>query len=413
MASITLVVCALFAGWRHGVAERRATSALAAPTHTPASPSVIREALPLASKPDHSPSAPPAAAGESRPAADPLERVLPHEQPLQRLAFTRYRLAWLEGEHLSVRRSGDMQEVARVSAPGAQNVVAMVGGGFLVLGRDRVLRLSGTDKRAERFARAPRLGPTTLLASSQNAEQFWLYYEGIPRLPMFDLASEPRGDPAAGVGPSLPALGFIELSDFDRRALLHFGDGSMVYTSETGLARIDAEGHRQRLPLPELAGKVWRLARAVRWDQVWAATQQHLYRIEARPPARIIDRIELPPHPLALTSAGRDLALLSIESVSDDSAALRVDVYTLRAEGLIHRRVLRFEDHPARADAGAPALFLPELALAPGAEVVAAAGFGLHIYDWGTGQELYPRREVGVPGRVNTVSTQNLAPTAP
>ncbi len=401
ITSIGLLVCAVVAGWRQGVAERMA----ALPTDGSSAPTaVIREALPLgpaSARPDAGAKAAlKTAAREATPPPDPVDRVLPHEQPLQRLAFTRYRLAWLDGDELSVRRLGDMQEVARIAAHGAQNVVGLVGGGFLSLGRDRIQRLSGVEKRAERFARAPRLGPTTLLPSSQNAEQFWLYYEGIPRLPSFDLAADPIFDPAAGVGPSLPVLDFTELVGFDRRALLAFGDGSLVYTTSDGLARLDPERRRERLPLAEIAGRVWRLVRTVRQDQVWAATAHHLYRIEARAPARVLERIELPPHPLALASAGRELALLSIEDVLDESASLRVDVYTLRAEGAAHRRVLRFEDYPARTrgDAGASAPFLPEVALAPSGELVAAAGFGLHVYDWGTGRQLYP---------------QNLAPGAP
>lgn len=406
VTSIALVVCAVVAGWRQGVAERMPALPKdgSAP---PAGAHVVREALPLGpglqselgSRPDSGTAAALPGGAEAAPPPDPVDRVLPHEQPLQRIAFTRYRLAWLDGDELSVRRLGDMQEVARIAAHGAQNVVALVGGGFLSLGRDRIQRVSGVEKRAERFARAPRLGPTTLLPSSQNAEQFWLYYEGIPRLPLFDLASEPIADPAAGVGPSLPPLEFTELAGFDRRALLGFGDGSMLYTTAEGLARIDPERRRERLPLSEIAGRVWRLARSVRQDQVWAATAQHLYRIEARAQARIIERLELPPHPLALASAGRELALLSIETVSDESAALRVDVYTSRADGAVHRRVLRFDDHPSRAGgAGLSARFLPEVALSPSGELVAAAGFGLHVYDWGSGRQLHP---------------QNLAPSTP
>lgn len=318
---------------------------------------------------------------EVRPPADPLERLLPPEHPPQRLAFSRYRLAALIAERLVVRRLGDLEVVADVPVPDGRNVTALVGGGFLVLGRDHVQRLSGIERRAELLPRAPRLGPTTLIASAQESEQFWLHYEGIPQLAAFDLSLSP-------LGTGLPVRAFIELPESDHRALLGQGDGGFVYTTAAGLARIDAGGRHEMLPAPELGGQVWRLARTARRDQVWAATLQHVYRVGVRGAATVLERRELPPHPLALASSASGLGVLSVEGRSERALRLRIDVFPRGSEEV---HVLRFDAGPEeRPDGGAGASFAPELALAPERDLLAVHGYGLHIFDWRRQRRLYP-----------------------
>lgn len=341
--------------------------------------------------------APPQAARyatETRAPADPLDRMLPPEHPPQRLAFSAYRLAVLSGERLVVRRLGDLQIVADFEVPDARNVAPLVGGGFLVAGRDHVQRLSGIERRPELLPRAPRLGPTTLITSTRESEQFWMHYEGISALAAFDLGLRP-------IGPSLRATAFQELPEFDHRALLALGDGAVIYTTDSGLARIDAEGRREVLSLPELGGQVWRLARAARLDQVWAATLHHLYRVGVRGAASLLERRELPARPLAMASSGRDLAVLAIESLVDGRARLRVDVLSRNAE---EPRVLRFDASPEAApDAGPQSPFAPEVAVAPDRSLLAVHGFGLHVFDWARGRRLYPPEP----------DAQNLAPPPP
>jgi hypothetical protein len=268
-----------------------------------------------------------------------------------------------------------------------------VGGGFLLAGRDHVFRLSGLDARPELFARAPRLGPTAILPSNQEAEQFWLFYQGISKLPQLDLA-EP---PVAGY---LPVTSWLDLSDFDRRALLGFGDGSMVYTVPDGLRRIDSEGRREHLPAPELAGRVWALARARRRDQVWAMTPHHAYLVTARGTAETVARIELQPRAVAVASRASELAVLSVESVDDEVFRLRIDVYS-SANAL---RLLRFNARPAPSgDAGAEAALEPEMAWSASGDLLAVSAFGLHVFDW--------RREVSVFPPAS--GAQKLAPAPP
>lgn len=359
----------------------------AGPTGASAAPTELTR--PLRTSADLLPGTTP---GEA-PAHSPADFINPPDHPSQRLAFSRSRLAWLNRGELSVFRLGDFGLATRFPVPDARSVVPLVGGGFLIAGRDNVYRLSGADERPELFARAPRLGPTAILPSNQEAEQFWLFYQGISKLPQFDLA-EP---PVAGY---LPVTSWLELVDFDRRALLGFGDGSIVYTVPDGLRRIDSEGRREHLPAPELTGRVWALVRARRRDQVWAMTPHHAYLLTARGAAETVARIELPPRPVAVAARASELALLSVESVDDEVFRLRIDVYS----GAAAPRVLRFVARAAPdADGGTGAALEPELAWSPSGDLLAVSAFGLRVFDWRRELSLFPPAS----------GAQKLAPAPP
>lgn len=328
---------------------------------------------------------------EGRPPHDPLAELSPPDQPTQRLAFSRGRLAWLVGDELWVYRLDDFTVAAQFRAPDARNVVALTGGGFLVAGRDHVQRLSGAERRPELFPRAPRLGPTTIIASRLESEQFWLYYAGISRLPRFDLGASP-------LVASLPMLDWTELPEFDRRALLGHGDGSFVYTTPEGLRRIDVEGRREHLPHPELAGRLWALVRDGRLDHVWGASEQHLYLVHVRGRAEVVRREELAPHPVALAGEAGVVAVLFVEQLVPTAAQLRVDVYV----GDGPPRVIRFEGRaPAPADGGTAPRFEPEIALSAADGLLAVNAFGLHVHDYRRGVRKHP-----------AIAAQKLAPGA-
>jgi hypothetical protein len=337
------------------------------------------------------------ARAESRGAAelerqrDPLDQLLPPEYPSQRLAFDDRRLAWLDAEQVQLLRLGDFASLARVAVPDGRNVVALVGGGFLALGRDHVYRVSRTDRRAQLFPRAPRIGPTTLIPSLHESEQFWLHYGGLDDLPQFDLAQQ-------GLTGFLPVIGWTPLRGFDGRVVLGLGDGSVLYTVADGLRRIDVEGRPEHLPIVQVAGQIWALARAPRLDQVWAATRYHAYLLTAREQADTVERLELPPHPLALATRGPQLAVLSVESLEPEALGLRVDVFT---RGSAERHVLRFSAGPGpAADRGTAPAFVPEIALSPRGDWLAVAAYGLHVYDWRRGMRVFPQAS----------TAQNLAP---
>lgn len=331
---------------------------------------------------------------ERVPAPDPLRALAAPDAPNQRVAFSRGRLAWLRSDELWVVSLPDFALAAHFRAPGARNVVGLTGGGFLIAADDVLLRLSPLEHRPEALPRAPRLGPTTIIPSRIESEQFWLYYAGIAELPRFDLGGEPRIA-------SLPMLDWTELVDFDRRALLGLGDGSFVYTTAEGLRRIDVEGRRERLPQAELAGRVWALGRDRRLDRVWAVTEQHLYLVHVRDEARVLQRFELGPHPVALAAEGGTAAVLRVESLGTASARTVVEVFV---DGRAPPRVIRLDpDAATPGDAGLPARFLPELALSVGDGLIAAAGFGLQVHDYRRGVRVYSEEVVA----------QKLAPAAP
>jgi hypothetical protein len=323
---------------------------------------------------------------ERSPEPDPLRDLSPPDAPSQRIAFSRRRLAWLAGagragagrgaEELRVWSLDALALETRFPAPGARNVVALAGGGFLIAAADHLLRLSNAERRPELLPRAPRIGPTSIIPSRIESEQFWLYYAGISELPRFDLGGPPRIA-------SLPMLDWTELYDFDRRALLGVGDGSFVYTTPEGLRRIDVEGRRERLPHPELGERVWALGRDERLDRVWAATQRHLYLVHVRDQASVLRRFELGPHPVGLAADEGTVAVLRVESLAPAAAFAVVDVYV---DGAAPPRVVHLEPDPASdGDAGVAPRFQPEIALSAKDGLVAVCGFGLQVHDYRRG----------------------------
>jgi len=346
----------------------------------------------------------PAAAGTSSPGAphleerpqsrDPLALVEPPEHENQRLAFSRDRLAWLHGGEVRVFELPALALATVFQAPDARNLVALTGGGFLVAARDHVQRLSNGERRPELLPRAPRIGPTTIFPSRQEAEQFWLYYEGVAKLPLFDLGAPP------GVVSSLSVQSWTLLPEFDRRALLGAGDGSFVYTTPEGLRRIDVEGHTEVLPQPELAGRVWSLAADARLDRVWATTTQHLYLVHVRERAELLERHELAAHPVALASDAGQVVVLAVEAWSTSSVRLRADVYERGVKK--PRTVPLLAALPSTSDAGEHG-FRPEVAVSASGGLLAIDAFGLQIHDYRRGVRLYPPVE----------SAQKLAPSAP
>ena len=333
--------------------------------------------MPLASEPR----APPPPFDEGAPGRDPLELLSPPDHPNQRLAVSADRLAWLDGEELRVFSLPALAAVTHFRAPDARNVVALTGGGFLITARDHVQRLSARERRPELFPHAPRIGPSTIIASRQESTQFWLYYAGIPLVPRFDLGAPPRIA-------SLPMLDWTELFAFDRRALLGLGDGSFVYTVSDGLRRIDVEGRREHLPSAELGGRVWGLVRDARLDRVWAATEQHLYLVHVRERAELSRRVELPQHAVALGSDDGAVAVLSVERWVERDLVLRVD---LDVPGTSAPLVFRLDARaPEKGDAGRDPVFEPELALCSERGMFAVSAFGLQVYDFRRSVRLYP-----------------------
>ena len=328
------------------------------------------------------------------PEPDPLRDLSPPDAPNQRIAFSRGRLAWLQAGELWVLSLADLTLATRFRAPGARNVVGLTGGGFLVAADDHLLRLSALDRRPEPLPRAPRIGPTTIIPSRLESEQFWLYYAGIAELPRFDLGAPPRVA-------LLPILDWTELFEFDRRALLGLGDGSFVYTTIEGVRRIDVEGRRERLPHAELGGRVWALGRDRRLDRVWAATERHLYLLHARDQAEVLRRFELGAHPVALAAEEGTVAVLRIESFGAEGVRAVVDVYV---EGREPPRVVRLEPEVgAPVDAGLAARLQPEIALSVADGLLATGGFGLQLHDYRRGVRVYS----------GEAAAQKLAPAAP
>jgi hypothetical protein len=341
----------------------------------------------------------------------PDTRLARPDRPWQHLAFSAERLAFLSEEQLLVRTLPELQVAARMPVPGGRNVVAGVGGDFVAAGSDHVYRLARLDTRAELLAPVPRLGPMVILPAADSSDHFWLLYEGIQRVPEFDLQE-------TVLTPYVSVLSWTELVELDGRAVASRGYGSFIYTTVRGLRWVDAEGRSQDLTVPGLGTDVWRLVAAPESGGLWVATHDRAFYLEpaevAGPPTRTRAQLELPPQTVAIAAQGRELAVLAVESVGDRGALLRVDVYT-RAEpapeglgGLRLRQVLHQDDTlPSSPDAGPsrepPPQFAPEVALAPGRPWLAIHGYNLAVFDWRTGKRQLPR----------TGSTQKLAPGSP
>lgn len=300
-------------------------------------------------------------------------RVEPVEYVSQRLAFTRHRFAYLRGAEVIVHGLDDFAQVARFTVDDASNLVAVQGGDFVALGRERVHRLSAHEQRAEKLPRAPRVGLTTLWPSPLDSEQLWLEYEGVGRLSAFDLEHTSEG--------MLLPTGSVPLSDFDRRALVVLRDTSVVYSAADGLRRVlDASAAPERIVVPELAGPIWRLLAADHPDRLWVLTPYHADLIELRPTLRRLERIELAPGTVTAASAGTRLALLVSEGEPSDRR-LRIDV---REIGRSEPWTVHWRDAAPVPEATARPWPL-ELALASRQPLVALGATGVSVHDFERG----------------------------
>lgn len=281
----------------------------------------------------------------------------------------------LSDDRVDVYRTGDFARVASFEAPGASNLVSVLGGGLLAVGDQGLWRLSPRAAHPKAFPRLTgHVGNTQLLPHPRHAEDFTLYRRGETELPDFDLGRE--------AGEVLPAAGTHALPDFDQRALVGLRDGGFAYTVAGGLATLSHRGERRVLGLSEL-GAVWGLARASRLDRLWAVDDDQAYLVALRGEPRIISRLELPPGGVALDNAGSRLALLSVERAGPEGMRLRVDVWDRDPE---RHRVLRFSDAAAGASSGT---FQPELSLSPGRELVATRAFTTQVFDWRRGVRIF------------------------
>jgi hypothetical protein len=184
----------------------------------------------------------------------------------------------------------------------------------------------------------------------------------------------------------LSVVSFLDLEGFDHRGLIGQGDGSVAYTVAGGLRHLSAAGIGRNVASPE-PGSVWRLARARRLDQVWAATERHAYRL-AIDGSGVLQRIELSPQTVALASDDGVLGVLSVRELDERRARLRVDVYSESAAEVF---TLRFDDpRPPASDASAPADFAPELRITGERRLVAVHGYGLSVWDYGAARRLLP-----------------------
>lgn len=304
----------------------------------------------------------------------------PSEHVPQTLAFTRHRFAYLADGEVVVRRSDDFGEAARFAALDARNVVSIVGSGFLALARDHVHRVSALDRTSQRLPRAPRLGVTTLWPNARESRQLWLQYEGIGALVAFDLAQANEL--------LLVPRGFVPLGAHDRRALVVLGDGSVVYSTERGLARRTPGGAEQHFALPEIAGRLWRLLPASRPEQVWALTPDQALRFVLVPVLELAERVSVPRGTLAAESEGTRLAWL----VGDDPAGgpFRVEV---RRQGEPEPTVVR--DVAPRATSAALGRYPSEVQLAPGSALVAVGiGSSVSVYDYRRGTRRFQAERV-------------------
>lgn len=129
-------------------------------------------------------------------------------------------------------------------------------------------------------------------------------------------------------------------------------------------------------------------------------TRYHAYVLHARAPLALGQRLELPPHVVAIASRGKELGVLAVESAVGARLRMRIEIYALGAQS---RDVLRFDAVPrGPADAGRAAQFFPELAFPPLGDWLAVSVLGPELYDRKRKLRLVP-----------PAATQKLAPRAP
>lgn len=235
-------------------------------------------------------------------------KIGPRRADISTLAFGKGRLGRLTPGGLDTIDTSRFTEVVHVAMGTVTGLVTMADGSFVATGRDGIYRLLPADDRARSFAPAPLTSGAALLPDRTNPDRFWVLPPGLTLLAYDAIASTDVV--------SLPAE-WVDLPDYDRRALGSLRDGAFVYTTDKDMQRFYGEGEHQKLSISP--DGVFQLLPGSRPDTVWVARHDRtvtLYLLVGDKATRLT-RVKLEEPAFEMAAAGKYLASLELREPDD------------------------------------------------------------------------------------------------
>lgn len=295
------------------------------------------------------------------------------------IAFGKGRLGRLTRGGLETIDTSHFDHVVHVAMGTVTGLVAMADGSFVATGRDGIYRLLPADDRARSFAPAPLTSGAALLPDRTNPDRFWVLPPGLTLL-AYDAV------PSTDVV-SLPAE-WVDLPDYDRRALGSLRDGAFLYTTDGAFERFYGEGEHQKVSISP--DGVFEVLPGSRPDTVWVARHDQtvtLYLLVEDKATRL-SRVKLEEPAFEMAAAGKYLASLELREPDDAPWRFVLEVFDVGG-----RRVVRAElpaDESLGEDWLARLARDRNLAVSAEPDLVAVGGpTSLEVFEIATGRRVF------------------------
>jgi hypothetical protein len=233
------------------------------------------------------------------------------------LAFGSGFLVQLREADIRLINSEDGVEIVTVPLAGPRAAVSLAAGSVLVCGREETLRFDPRQRVPHRFGRISLLPNAILEPSRDSPERVWVIEPLLARAVRYTLRER-----------EFEIESTRELPNADGRAATTLLDGSLVYTADRAIGRVQG-GAARMFPLPESIGRAWRLVAGERVDQVWLVTNEgeaFLLALDAR--LRVLRHFTTEGGPFDVGAIPGTLALVSVHEVFPEPRTFVLNLYS-------------------------------------------------------------------------------------
>jgi hypothetical protein len=238
--------------------------------------------------------------------------------PASDLAFGKGRFGALTDDSLVVRDVPRFAETLQLPLERPRALATLADGSLLAAGAARSFRLLPQDVKSIPVSRILLFPDSSLFGDRQNPDRVWV-------LPAFSKTLFGY-DAVRGSGALQVAAQWIDLEEYDLRALTSIRDGSFLYTTSSGLVQFYGMGKKE--PVGAALQGSFRLLPASRPDTVWAVADRsaRLFRILT---GRLtpLKSVELEVAAYDATAAGELLAVLELSQPDDAPWSFVLEVF--------------------------------------------------------------------------------------
>lgn len=266
--------------------------------------SPVRPPIPVLSKPGSSGLA--SSRGSANAVTEARERLLSLQAPdraPRKLAFGRDFLVQLQADGVRLLQSTTGLELARTPIREPRSAVTLPGGSVLVAGLEASFRFDPNQRTPHRLVRLSLLPGSEILPNLETPNSVWVFHAPLAQLMHYDLGAD------SGLGLSSTAA----LPGVDGRAFAVLRDGHLLFTSQQGLVSFSPRSLARELPMPHMAGPIWRILPAYRLGRAWLVSPAgDFLLIDLGEQGRIVHTFATGQAPFDVAALGRRIVLISV-----------------------------------------------------------------------------------------------------